>query len=99
LTSGFVVGEAIIDGVRCTQIAFTTPVVDWQVWVADGDKPVPVKYVLTTRDDPAQPQFVTRITRWNTDPVIPEGLFEFITPATATATEFVFIDVEYESAE
>lgn len=99
VTSGFVVGDAIIAGVRCTHLAFTTPVVDWQVWVADGDKPVPVKYVLTTRDDPAQPQFITLISRWNTDPMIPDGLFDFIVPATATATEFVFIDPEYEPAE
>jgi len=99
ITSGFVVGEAIIGGVRCTQLAFTTPLVDWQVWVAEGNKPLPVKYVLTTRDDPAQPQFITLISLWNTDPMIPEGLFDFIAPATAAVTEFVFIDVEYESTD
>lgn len=99
VTSGVVVGEAIIGGVRCTQLAFTTPVVDWQVWVADGAKPLPVKYVLTTRDDPAQPQFITLISRWNTDPMIPAALFEFEAPTTATATEFVFIDIVETSAD
>ena len=99
VTSGFVVGKAIIGGVRCTQLAFTTPVVDWQVWVADGDKPLPVKYVLTTRDDPAQPQFITLISNWNTDPMIPAGLFEFEVPSTAALTEFVFIDADSESAD
>ena len=94
LTSGFVVGKAVIGGVGCTQLAFTTPVVDWQVWVADGDKPLPVKYVLTTRDDPAQPQYIALISNWNTDPMIPGGLFDLKAPATATEIEFVRIDIE-----
>lgn len=94
VTSGFVVGKAVIGGISCTQLAFTTPVVDWQVWVADGGKPLPVKYVLTTRDDPAQPQFIALISNWNTDPMIPDGLFELKVPATATEIEFVRIDIE-----
>ncbi len=99
VTSGFVVGQAVIDGVSCTQLAFTTPVVDWQVWVADGDKPLPVKYVLTTRDDSAQPQYIALISNWNVDPMIPAGFYEFDIPSTAAVTEFVFIDAEYESVE
>lgn len=99
LTSGFVVGKAVIDGVHCTQLAFTTPVVDWQIWIADGDKPLPVKYVLTTRDDPAQPQYIVLISNWNTDPLIPDGFFDFDIPPTASATEFVVIDADTGSGE
>lgn len=98
VTSGFVVGEAVIGGVRCIHLAFTTPVVDWQVWIADGDKPLPYKYVLTTRDDPAQPQFVTVITKWNTEPMIDSATFEFKPPATATEIDFLFVDAGNASA-
>ena len=99
VTSGMVVGKAVIGGVSCDHLAFTTPVVDWQVWVADGDKPLPYKYVLTTRDDPAQPQFISVISDWNTDPVIPEGAFGFTAPPTATKTEFVRIDVGHTTGQ
>jgi len=92
ITSGFVVGKTVINGVTCDHLAFTTPVVDWQVWVADGDRPLPYKYVLTTRDDPAQPQFITLITDWNVAPKIEDGLFEFEPPATAMEIDFVRID-------
>ena len=61
ITSGNVIGKAFIGGVSCDHIAFTTQVVDWQVWVADGDDPLPYKYVLTTRDYPAQPQCITLV--------------------------------------
>ncbi len=98
MTSGFVVGKTVIGGVICDHLAFTSPVVDWQVWIADGDKPLPHKYVLTTRDDPAQPQFVTVISDWNTDPKIDDGSFEFDPPATATEIDFLFVDAGNASA-
>jgi len=99
LTSGVVVGKAVVGGISCTQLAFTNPLVDFQIWVADGDKPLPVKYVLTTRDDPMHPQYVALISSWNIDPMIPDGLFNIKIPATATMTEFVFIDADFDSVE
>jgi hypothetical protein len=92
VTSGFVVGKTIIGGVSCYHLAFTTPVVDWQVWIAEGDRPLPYRYVLTTRDDPGQPQFVTMISNWSTAPKIDGGTFTFDPPATATEIDFVFAD-------
>jgi hypothetical protein len=92
ITSGFVVGTSFVGDVKCTQLAFTTPVVDWQVWIAEGDAPLPYKYVLTTRDDPAQPQFITRITKWNTDPEIGDDTFNFDPSPTAMEIDFLFVD-------
>jgi hypothetical protein len=98
ITSGFVVGNAVIGGVSCTHLAFTTPVVDWQVWISDGDTPLPYKYVLTTRDDPAQPQFVTMISEWNADPEIQDTTFEFEPPATAIEIDMIRTDAGTASA-
>lgn len=89
VTSGFVVGEAMVGGVKCIHLAFTTPVVDWQVWVADGEQPLPYKYVLTTRDDPAQPQFVTVVSKWSTEPKIDNTTFRFDPPVSAIEVDFV----------
>jgi hypothetical protein len=98
MTSGFVVGKAVIGGMNCYHLAFTTPVVDWQVWIADGDTPLPYKYVLTTTDDPAQPQFVTLISNWNADPKIGDKTFEFEPPATATEIDFIRVAAGTASA-
>jgi hypothetical protein len=98
VTSGFVVGKTMIGGVSCDHLAFRTPVVDWQVWIADGDRPLPLKYVLTTADDPAHPQFVTVISKWITEPKIEDGTFEFDPPATATKIDFVRTDAGAASA-
>jgi len=98
ITSGFVVGETMVGGVRCIHLAFTSPVVDWQIWIAEGDQPLPYKYVLTTRDDPAQPQFVTVISNWNTEPKIEKGSFDFDPPANAIEIDFIRIDAGTTSA-
>lgn len=36
--SGFVVGDSVVDGVRCTHLAFRAPHVDWQIWIEDGPR-------------------------------------------------------------
>ena len=56
-TAGFVVGKSAIGGVRCDHIAFRGRDLDWQVWIEDGDKPFPRKYVITTLDVSGSPQY------------------------------------------
>jgi hypothetical protein len=92
LTSGFVVGKSMIDGVRCDHLAFRNPAVDWQIWIADGDEPLPRKYVVTTRDDPAHPQYEIRMRRWNIAPAPDEAAFVFAAPEDAREVEFLRLD-------
>lgn len=92
VTEGFVVGKSIVDGVRCDHLAFRTPVVDWQIWIADGDQPLPHKYVLTTMDDPAQPQYLVLMSNWNVAPDFDDALFQFTAPEGASEIEFLRID-------
>jgi hypothetical protein len=57
VTSGFVVGKGVVEGVRCDHLAFRAPHVDWQIWIREGAQPLPMKFVLTTRDVVNAPQF------------------------------------------
>lgn len=65
LTSAMHVGAATIDGVKTDQYAFRQGDVDWQVWIEQGDKPLPRKLVIVDRTDPAQPAYTARLA-WNT---------------------------------
>jgi hypothetical protein len=89
LTSGVVVGKSMVGGVRCDHLAFRGPVVDWQIWIADGDEPLPHKYVLTTRDDPSQPEYIIQLSNWNVTPRSNDALFDFSAPKDAKRTEFL----------
>jgi hypothetical protein len=92
VTSGFVVGKSMVGGVRCDHLAFRTPVVDWQIWIADGDQPLPYKYVLTTMDDPAHPQYLVLMSNWNVAPDFDAAMFQFTKPADATEIDFLRMD-------
>ncbi len=49
LTSAFVVGKSVVGGVRCDHIAFRNAEVDWQIWIEEGAKPLPRKFVVTSK--------------------------------------------------
>jgi hypothetical protein len=92
VTSGNVVGKSMIGGVKCDHLAFTGPLVDWQIWIADGDKPLPRKYVITTKDDPAQPQYIVLMSNWNVSPNLSDALFTFTPPQGTKKADFVRLD-------
>lgn len=89
VTEGFVVGKSMVGGVTCDHLAFRTPVVDWQIWIADGDQPLPHKYVLTTMDDPAHPQYLGLMSNWDVAPNFDEAMFQFTKPESAQEIEFL----------
>ena len=80
LTSGYIVGTAIVGGARCTHIAFRNAEVDWQIWIRDGDKPLPCKVVITSKKMPQSPEFAVVMSKWETAPKLNEAMFRF-TPA------------------
>ena len=40
-------GSGVIGGVECDHLAFRTKEVDWQIWIAQGPRPYPCRYVIT----------------------------------------------------
>ena len=79
-TSGFRVGPALINGVKTDHYAFRQPGVDWQIWIAQGDKPLPMKFVITGTDDPAHPQTEATLT-WDLAPNFAADRFTYTPPA------------------
>lgn len=88
-TSGFVVGNAVIGGVKCDHLAFRGADVDWQVWIAADGKPLPRRYVVTTRDVPSYPTFTAVMTNWNTAPKVSDAQFNFVPPTGVQAVDFL----------
>jgi hypothetical protein len=42
-------GSGVIGGVECDHLAFRTKEVDWQIWIAQGSRPYPCRYVITAQ--------------------------------------------------
>ncbi|RNJ46274.1 hypothetical protein B5V01_11185 [Mesorhizobium erdmanii] len=82
-TEGALIGEAVIGGEVCDHLAFRTDVVDWQIWIRQGDQPLPLKYVITTKWVTGAPQYALRLNNWNVAPKVDGKLFSFTPPADA----------------
>jgi hypothetical protein len=64
---GEVVGKGVIDGVECDHLAFRDVDTDWQIWIESGARPIPRKYVITSKGVAEAPQYTLRIKEWKTD--------------------------------
>ena len=97
VTFAVVFGQTTINGVSCTQLAFRRPDVDFQVWVADGDKPYPCKYGVT---DTSSPQLVSTVTvtdDWIFNPDVDDETFQFIPSQGAQSTTFLPYEIHSEN--
>jgi hypothetical protein len=64
VSSALLVGPARIGDVNADHFALRQPGVDWQVWVERGARALPLKVVITTTDNPAQPQYAATL-KWD----------------------------------
>jgi len=92
VVSGFVVGKAVVEGVRCDHLAFRAPHADWQIWIEEGDRPLPRKLVITTRDMVNAPQFSVVMTGWDLSPNLTDLTFAFTPPDGAVQGQFIIRD-------
>jgi len=76
-------GTVYVNGIECHYMSFRTALVDWQLWVSAGDKPLPMKYVITSKWVTAAPQYSIRFQDWNSNPEIKAGQFSFSAPKNA----------------
>ena len=88
-TSGFLVGKGGVEGIFCNHLAFRGPSVDWQIWIQEGDRPLPRKLVITSTDIFAAPQFAVVMSQWDLAPKFAEGLFGFKPPKDSQQVEFL----------
>ena len=93
-SSGFVVGQSVVGGVKCTHLAFRGAEVDWQIWIEDGDKPLPRKFILTSKKVAGEPQFSVLIRNWDVAPKFTNQEFSFTPPKGAKKIEFLQLTAE-----
>lgn len=89
LRSGEYLGSGFVFDIKCYHLAFRQENVDWQIWIDQGENPVPRKLVITYKENPARLQYVAFFTKWDAAPVFPAGTFTFTPPADAKKVEAV----------
>ena len=66
-----------IYGKPAHHLAGRTETVDYQVWIAEGGQPLPLRVVLTYKTEEGQPQFKAQFSNWNLTPNVQESQFAF----------------------
>jgi hypothetical protein len=86
--AAYYVEQASIAGVPCDHLAFRREQADLQLWIAQGDQPLPRRLVITYKDAEGQPQFWAQFSEWNLSPEVPDSLFAFTPPEGAAKIAF-----------
>jgi len=95
--SGTDLGPVTVLGVPCEHLAFSLGMVDWQIWIEDGAKPVPRKMVMTYKDEEGAPQYTAIFSHWDFDTKLPDFLFNFEPPSGATRISVAEIKAENQA--
>jgi hypothetical protein len=80
-------GSGVISGTECDHFAFRTQDVDWQIWIAQGDRPYPCRYVITSKQVDQGPQYSIQVRDWKVGSEVAADKFAF-----ANATDAKKID-------
>jgi hypothetical protein len=76
-------GSGVIRGVECDHVAFRTKDVDWELWIAQGNRPYPCRYVVTSTGVNRAPQYTIDIWAWKTGAQVASDTFTLKIPANA----------------
>lgn len=74
------IGHGVVEGIECEHLAFRGVDTDWQIWIEIGDKPIPRKYVITSKTVASAPQYVLTIRNWKSDAAVPDSAFVLSEP-------------------
>ncbi|MGB2928061.1 MAG: DUF2092 domain-containing protein, partial [Desulfobacterales bacterium] len=80
-------GTGVVGGVECDFLAFRTKDVDWQIWIAQGKRPYPCRYVITSKHLSSGPQYTIQTRNWKTGGEVAATDFRFKNPTKANKVE------------
>jgi hypothetical protein len=76
-------GSGVIGGIECDHLAFRKKDVDWQIWIAQGARPYPCRYVIASKLVADGPEYSIQIRDWKTGSEVVSDGFAFKAPAGA----------------
>lgn len=86
------IGESTVGGVLCHHILVGQEDINWQVWIAMGESPLPRQMVITYKNLPMAPDFSALIRAWDLDPQLSRDQFTASIPAGANQIDFMSVE-------
>lgn len=88
LVSAFWAGQSHIDGILCDHIALKEEGMEYQIWIAGDDKPLPIIMTITYTALPEKPRFILHYSNWKVDVPVAQHAFIFKKPAGASKIDY-----------
>jgi hypothetical protein len=94
VVEGKYVNEATIAGQKCHHLAFRGNETDWQIWIADGAQPLPLRFIIASKKVKSVPELTVAMPKWDLNPRIAPDTFTFTPPAKAERIDFMGVGRE-----
>lgn len=76
-------GSGVVNGAECDFLAFRKDEVDWQIWIAQGDRPYPCRFVVSSKQIAGGPQYTVQVRDWKTGGEVAADDFMFMNSTNA----------------
>lgn len=76
LTSALFLGLDRLDGKWCNHYAYQQAGLDWELWIQNGSRPLPCRFVITDTTQASRPRHAINYT-WTVNPSFPASTFMF----------------------
>jgi hypothetical protein len=87
-------GSGVIGAVECDHLAFRTKEVDWQIWIAQGGRPYPCRYVITSKLLANGPQYSIQVRDWKIGGEVAPDDFSFKNATNAKKMDLKDLDTD-----
>ena len=87
--SGRYVGIEPVGNRMCHHLAFRGNETDWQLWVEDGPRALPCRFVIVSKHVTGSPEYAITTSDWSATPGFSPETFAFTPPPGAGKIDFV----------
>lgn len=82
------IGIAVIEGIRSEHLVFRGETIDFQIFIALGEAPIPLRFLIDYHEAEGRPQFRAALRNWELEPELPTNTFRFVPPVGAQRVSF-----------
>ena len=84
----YLTAKSRVRGVDCHHIVIRMAEIDVQLWVEEGNKPLPRRIMITSRWEDGAPRFVANMD-WEVQSKLADNLFEFVPPDGSSQIDII----------
>jgi hypothetical protein len=97
--SGTYIGEEPVGDRKCHHLAYRGNETDWQVWIEDGPRALPCRFVITSKKVAGQPEYAVELDNWKVNPQVDANSFTFTPPRDAGKIDFLAVKAKKQQLE